>query len=71
MVLNRLTGRAAQVLRHSVKEPWVMDTCRVFSAAPQPADNTMEVKVNGKSVTILKGSTVMQACDAAGVDIPR
>lgn len=38
--------------------------------ATAPAD-TIEVKVNGKAVDIPKGATVMAACDAAGVDIPR
>ncbi len=36
-----------------------------------PADDQIEVKVNGAPVQIPKGSTVMQACDAAGIDIPR
>ncbi|KAK9784934.1 hypothetical protein WJX73_009161 [Symbiochloris irregularis] len=39
-------------------------------AAPAPSDH-IEVEVNGQPVQILKGSTVMAACDAAGVDIPR
>lgn len=32
---------------------------------------TIEVFVNDDSLHIPKGSTVMQACDAAGIDIPR
>lgn len=39
-------------------------------AAPQPAD-TIEVFVNDEPVQIPKGSSVLQACDAAGIDIPR
>jgi hypothetical protein len=31
----------------------------------------MEVFVNGESVVVPKTFTVLQACDAAGVDIPR
>lgn len=31
----------------------------------------IEVFVNDQPLQIPKGSTVMQACDAAGVDIPR
>ncbi|WIA32206.1 hypothetical protein OEZ86_003055 [Tetradesmus obliquus] len=38
-------------------------------AAPQ--SDTIEVFVNDEPVNILKGSTVLQACDAAGIDIPR
>eukprot|EP00879_Flechtneria_rotunda_P022118 GHRR01023336.1.p1 GENE.GHRR01023336.1~~GHRR01023336.1.p1 ORF type:complete len:204 (+),score=39.26 GHRR01023336.1:176-787(+) len=40
-------------------------------AAPQQASDTIEVFVNDEPVQIAKGSTVLQACDAAGVDIPR
>lgn len=39
--------------------------------APPPPSDSIEVEVNGQPVQILKGSTVMAACDAAGVDIPR
>ncbi|WIA12072.1 hypothetical protein OEZ85_012149 [Tetradesmus obliquus] len=38
-------------------------------AAPQ--SDTIEVFVNNEPVNIPKGSTVLQACDAAGIDIPR
>jgi NADH dehydrogenase (ubiquinone) Fe-S protein 1 len=38
-------------------------------AAPQ--SDTIEVFVNDEAVNIPKGSTVLQACDAAGIDIPR
>uniref|UniRef100_A0A7S2QTI8 NADH dehydrogenase subunit 11 n=1 Tax=Chlamydomonas chlamydogama TaxID=225041 RepID=A0A7S2QTI8_9CHLO len=40
-------------------------------AAPAPNPDTMDVTVNDVPVTIPKGSTVLQACDAAGIDIPR
>lgn len=39
-------------------------------AAPQPSD-TIEVFVNDEPVHIPKGASVLQACDAAGIDIPR
>ncbi|KAF6255076.1 NADH:ubiquinone oxidoreductase 76 kDa subunit [Scenedesmus sp. NREL 46B-D3] len=38
-------------------------------AAPQ--SDSIEVFVNDEPVNIPKGSTVLQACDAAGIDIPR
>lgn len=40
-------------------------------AAPAPADDMIEVTVDGKPVKVAKGSNVLQACDAAGVDVPR
>jgi NADH dehydrogenase (ubiquinone) Fe-S protein 1 len=42
-----------------------------LQAQAQPAPDTMEVFVNDEPVTIPKGSTVLQACDAAGIDVPR
>lgn len=39
-------------------------------AAPQATD-TIEVFVNDEPLHIAKGSSVLQACDAAGIDIPR
>ena len=37
----------------------------------QTPQDTIEVFVNGVSTQVAKGSTVIQACDAAGIDIPR
>ena len=37
---------------------------------PSPSD-TMEVFVNNVPVKVPKNFTVIQACDAAGVDVPR
>ena len=34
-------------------------------------DNMLEVTVNGEQVKVPKGYNVLQACEAAGVDIPR
>lgn len=42
---------------------------RTFSAPAIP--DAVEVTVDGKPVRVPKGSSVMEACDAAGVDIPR
>ncbi|KAL2649725.1 hypothetical protein R1flu_017853 [Riccia fluitans] len=39
-----------------------------FEAKPE---DCIEVSVDGKDVTIAKGMTVLQACEVAGVDIPR
>lgn len=39
-------------------------------AAPAP-DDSFEVTVNGVPTRVPKGASVMAACDAAGVDIPR
>lgn len=79
MVLRRLS-EAAQSLRASRLAPVCGSVLaeRLFhassSASQQPAaapSNDIEVTVNGNSVSIPKGSTVMAACSAAGIDIPR
>ena len=45
------------------------------SAAKEPlkpsSPNHIIVTVNDKQVEVLKGATVMAACEAAGIDIPR
>jgi hypothetical protein len=38
---------------------------------PQLPPHLMEVFVNGESVIVPKNFSVIQACDAAGVDVPR
>jgi ferredoxin len=38
---------------------------------PEKPEDAMEVFVDGYPVTIPKGFTVLQACEVAGVDIPR
>lgn len=42
---------------------------RAQSSAPPP--NSIEVFVDGEAVNIPKGFTVLQACDQAGIEIPR
>ncbi len=41
------------------------------AAQPAPADDLIEVFVDGNSVKIPKGANVLSACTAAGVDVPR
>ncbi|CAI5507926.1 unnamed protein product [Closterium sp. Naga37s-1] len=41
------------------------------AAPPPPPPDHIEVFVDGKGLHVPKGSTVLQACDAAGIDIPR
>ena len=50
---------------------WSLQAQRCMAAQPAPAEDLIEVTVDGKPVKVPKGSNVLQACDAAGVDIPR
>ena len=70
MSLNQLSRDAiAKGLHQRAVRPFA---ARLFHASSAvQADDQIECKVNGESVHVPKGSTVMQACDAAGIDIPR
>lgn len=70
MSLNQLSREAlVKGLHQRAVRPFA---ARLFHAsAVVQADDQIECKVNGESVHVPKGSTVMQACDAAGIDIPR
>ena len=70
MPLQRLSREAiARGLQQNVTRSIA---ARLFHAsAAVQADDQIECKVNGEPVRVPKGSTVMQACDAAGIDIPR
>lgn len=72
---GRIAARAARALRQYEALAQDGSSVRGFhvtaAALQAPAADQMEVEVNGQNVNVAKGSTVMQACDAAGVDIPR
>lgn len=70
MSLNQLSREAiVKGLHQRTVRPFA---ARFFHASTAvQADDQIECKVNGESVHVPKGSTVMQACDAAGIDIPR
>merc|ERR1712142_493754 len=44
---------------------------RSKATAAQPAPEMVEVFVDGRPVSVVAGSTVLQACGEAGVEIPR
>ena len=69
--LQRL--KSLQRLRQLGGSAWSLQPLRCLAAAAQPApvDDYIEVTVDGQLTKVLKGSNVLQACDAAGVDIPR
>jgi hypothetical protein len=69
MVLSRVTRQAIVSLGQMARG--LTTTTGNFQQAAAPPPDTIEVFVNDVPVKIPKVSTVMQACDAAGVDIPR
>ena len=77
MVLSGLSRRAAV----SLGQLWpgaqelsrtITSSAGALQAAPQaPPSDQIEVFINDQPVKIPKGASVLQACDAAGIDIPR
>lgn len=64
--------RALQLLRPLAEQPGSsLQAQRWMAAQPAPADDTIEVTVNGEHIKVPKGYNVLQACEAAGVDVPR
>lgn len=74
-----LTNVTTSVLGTALRVAPVLTTeaLKTFSSTsgrlqqPAAAPDTIEVFVNDQAIQIPKGSTVLQACDAAGIDIPR
>lgn len=77
MVLMNIPRRALRGLQLPTCTSAYEQLSRAFGSTPgtsqqaQPASDNIEVFVNEQPVSIPKGSTVLQACDAAGIDIPR
>lgn len=76
--LQRLASRSKHPSFFAGKsEGFVSDNhmYRCFAAQPDAAsaanEDLIEVIVNGRPVSVPKGSNVLQACEAGGVDIPR
>jgi 2Fe-2S iron-sulfur cluster binding domain len=68
----RQLGRRCRGLPISLRPGLISGASTSFHAsATLGSEDTIEVFVNGEAVQTPKGSTVMQACDAAGIDIPR
>eukprot|EP00873_Tetraselmis_striata_P028269 jgi/Tetstr1/448533/TSEL_035796.t1 len=51
--------------------PAVQAAARAFGGSAAAGNNNIEVFVNDQTVEIPRGASVMAACDAAGIDIPR
>ena len=62
-----------QALRRLQRLPqaWHQQAQRCMAAQPAVADDLVEVTVDGQQVKVVRGSNVLQACEEAGVDIPR
>lgn len=74
--LQRLASKAKHPSPFSGKNDISFaDSYRCFAAQPDAAssadEDLIEVIVNGRPVSVPKGSNVLQACEAGGVDIPR
>lgn len=71
--LAGLTRLSAHAIRTSA--PYV-PTTRLSTAAAAPAEaivdpNLVNVTINGRQVQVPKSATIIQACESAGVEVPR
>lgn len=74
--MRRINSLAQLSLRCGrLSEASALQSQRCMAAQPAPVavpdDNMLELTVDGQQVKVPKGSNVLQACEAAGVDIPR
>jgi NADH dehydrogenase (ubiquinone) Fe-S protein 1 len=75
VIAARSVVNGASITRHAIARVnsaflHTSRTVRKSEAAPAD-DNSMTVTVNGTDVSVPKGVTVLQACEAAGYDVPR
>ena len=69
-----MSGRLLRQLGLASRQPlsaWGLQSQRCMAAQPAVQEDMIEVTVDGNPVKVAKGSNVLQACDAAGVDVPR
>lgn len=69
--LNQLLPAAQAALRSLTTSGAALSAPPPPPPPPPPASDLIEVFVNDVPVKVPKGSTALQACDAAGIDIPR
>lgn len=72
MALQRLAQQASKAARsaRAISQACAASSSgRTFHASSARADDLIECFVNGQPVQITKGSNVMAACSAAGVDV--
>eukprot|EP00958_Prasinococcus_capsulatus_P019694 scaffold2459_cov430-Prasinococcus_capsulatus_cf.AAC.3 len=67
----RSVGKRLAVLQQQPLHNLAPRAAYSSAAEAPPAPETIEVFVNDEPVNVAKGATVLQACDASGVDIPR
>lgn len=63
---------AARFVAHTVRPVFLARRAAASAAlADAPAPETVEVQIDGTPATVAKGSTIIQACESSGVEIPR
>jgi len=69
MALQRIARHASRAARSARAMAQAQSGGRGFHASAARADDLIECFVNGEPVQVAKGSNVMAACSAAGVDV--
>lgn len=68
-ILRRVASTVAN--GNASASPVAAQQQRSKASAVQPAPDMVEVFVDGRAISVIAGSTVLQACGEAGVEIPR
>lgn len=59
------------VVRNNAVRTRTLATAAAAAASSSPSPDTVNVKINGRVVTVSKAATIIQACESAGVEVPR
>jgi len=70
-ILRRVVSATVANGANGAAAPAAAQQQRSKASAVQPAPDMVEVFVDGRPISVVAGSTVLQACGEAGVEIPR
>lgn len=66
-----VAARAAPAFSAPSRALGILSRRALSSAAAAPAVETVDVTIDGVTAPVPKGSTIIQACEASGVEVPR
>lgn len=69
--MYRITNARARFAKCSISKQLQSSSALLVQARNQSSDNTVEVFVNDQPVHVEPGTTVLQACELVGIQIPR
>lgn len=70
-IMSLAISGAARAASLAARPAFAARRALATAAAAAPAPDTVEVMIDGAAAQVAKGSTIIQACEASGVEIPR